>query len=83
MQWRPVTPDVPSDDVLLWIGGRCVVGCLIQGITGSETWRVFMDSRTDDLLPWPSYWMPLPEAPPEMAVAASGLNRIEDSGQSR
>ncbi|MGZ8337149.1 MAG: DUF551 domain-containing protein [Allosphingosinicella sp.] len=63
MEWKPVTPDMPGHDVLLWAGGRCVVGCLVEGETQGRAWRVFMDTRNDELLPSPTHWMPLPHPP--------------------
>lgn len=63
MPWKQVAPDMPHHDVLLWVEGRCVIGCMVEGVRRGKVWRVFMDPRTDDLLPWPSYWMPLPGSP--------------------
>jgi hypothetical protein len=71
MDWKPVTPEVPHHDILLWADGRCVVGCLVEGVARGKTWRVFMDPRTDDLLPWPSWWTELPEPPQTREEAAT------------
>ena len=63
MEWTPITPDMPSHDVLLWVEGRCVIGFRLAGVTRGKSWSVFMDSRTDALLPEPSHWMALPGPP--------------------
>lgn len=62
-EWRPITPDLPPDELLVWSGGRAVVAVLVTGDTSEGPWREFMDSRTDDLIEWPSHWMPLPPPP--------------------
>ena len=63
MEWKPITPDMPSHDVLLWVEGRCVIGCRLDGVARGRGGWVFMDSRTDALLPEPSCWMALPGPP--------------------
>lgn len=62
-EWRPVTSDVPHEELLVWSGGRAVVAVLVAGEGPEGPWREFMDARTDDLIDWPTHWMPLPPAP--------------------
>lgn len=63
MEWRPIDTDLPREEVLLWTGGRCVVGVLVSGSSSEGDRSDFMDSWSDSILPWPSHWMPLPSPP--------------------
>jgi hypothetical protein len=61
--WTKVSTDIPAEEILIWSGGRCVVAVLVSGSDENGEWKEFMDARTDDLLEWPTHWMPLPGAP--------------------
>ncbi|AJP73890.1 hypothetical protein [Sphingomonas hengshuiensis] len=61
--WVPISRLPSFDAVLIWSDGRCVVASLVEGVDAGKRWRVFMDARNDDLLPWPTHWMALPLAP--------------------
>lgn len=55
--WLPVGDRFPDEPVLLWVDGRPMIGILVEGNSEGTPWRSFMDPHTDELLPWPSYWM--------------------------
>ncbi|MFL6858677.1 MAG: hypothetical protein ACJ8DZ_01270 [Allosphingosinicella sp.] len=54
---------MPDGEALVWTGGRAVVAILLPADEGSPR-PTFLDARTDDILEWPTHWMPLP-APPQ------------------
>jgi hypothetical protein len=63
-QWSPIEdPPPPGSAVLIWIDGAFAIAILVEGEDAGGHWRVFMDSRSDEILPWPSHWLPLPPAP--------------------
>jgi hypothetical protein len=64
MHWMPLGEDLPEGQVLVWTGGRPVVAIAMPADAGSPK-PTFLDARTDDILEWPSHWMPLPP-PPEI-----------------
>ncbi len=65
---EPATPWISTDlclpvgEVLVLTEGRYAVAVLLRGGDDPDDRGVFMDARSCDFLPWPSYWMPLPEA---------------------
>ena len=62
--WFPVEDAPPAGvPVLIWSGEAFAVAVLVQGEDAGGPWRVFMDARSDEILPWPSHWMRLPPAP--------------------
>lgn len=64
--WIPVAQCPPVGlEVLIWSNGACAIAVCVDGANEDGPWRVFMDARSDEILPWPSHWMPLPPAPPE------------------
>ncbi len=69
MQWKPISDDMPRTAVLLWAGGYCMVGCRVCGDPGESA--VFMDPRTDSILPTPSHWTELPRPPMPAGVEMS------------
>jgi hypothetical protein len=62
-QWNLTEELLPSQDALIWADGRYMVASFVDGIRDGKKWQVFMDTRTDDLLPWPTHWMSLPRSP--------------------
>ena len=64
MEWRPISFDLPHQEVLLWTAGRCAIGILVAD-AGAGGRNEFMDRWNDSLLPWPTHWMPLPDPPAE------------------
>ena len=62
-QWNLTDEILPAQDALIWAGGRYIVASFVDGIRDGKKWQVFMDARTDDLLPWPTHWMSLPKPP--------------------
>lgn len=62
--WSPIAVDPPAGTpVLIWIEQSCSVALLVEGSDAKGSWRVFMDPRSDEALPWPTHWMPLPQPP--------------------
>jgi hypothetical protein len=63
--WLKVRDDVPpGKDVLLWTGGKAVVGSLmIHSRPDGTTSANFMDVLGNEILPWPVYWMRIPPPP--------------------
>ena len=64
-EWMEVGDDLPEEeDVLVWSGGFAVVGSLLieRGPDGREV-RSFMDVLGNEILPWPTHWMRIPQPP--------------------
>ena len=69
--WMRVGEDVPEgEDVLVWSAGKAVVGSLLveRRPDGTES-RSFMDVLGNEILPWPTHWMRLPQPPQDRAAA--------------
>ncbi len=62
-EWSPASADMPSHEILIWSGGRAMVGVLVKGTDEKGDWQDFLEARTSEILPWPSHWCLLPEAP--------------------
>ena len=62
MGWQLVEGELPQGEVLVWSGGRRVVAQLIPADEHSPQ-PLCIDPRTDDILAWPTHWMPLPPLP--------------------
>ncbi len=64
--WIPVEQNPPvATPLLIWSNGACAVAVVVEGTDESGPWQVFMDARSDEILPWPSHWMQLPHPPLE------------------
>lgn len=47
-----------EEDLLVWSGGRAVVGSLLIDLRPDGTeFRSFMDVLGNEILAWPTYWM--------------------------
>jgi hypothetical protein len=72
--WISTDLCLPVGEVLVLAGDRYAVAVLLRGGDDTADRGVFMDARNCDFLPWPSHWMPLPEAerlsPSAMAMPA-------------
>src|SRR3546814_19122514 len=66
--WRPISYLPPKQEVLIWSGGRPVVGLLLSGTQDGKDWRDFIDPRTNDRLEWPTHWMMLPGSPTDRSI---------------
>ena len=62
MEWRLVGQELPLGEVLVWSGGRAVVARLYPA-SEDLAQPLCIDPRTDDILDWPTHWMPLPPPP--------------------
>jgi hypothetical protein len=74
--WISTDLCLPIGEVLILAEGRYAVAILLRGGDDPADRGVFMDARNCDFLPWPSHWMPLPEAerlPPSALVPPSGM----------
>ena len=63
--WMKVGNDLPAEeDILVWSGGVPVVGSLLleRKPDGTEA-RSLMDILGNEILPWPTHWMRIPEPP--------------------
>ena len=57
--------DLPAQEgILVWSGGMPVVGSLLvqRKPDGTET-RSLIDVLGNEILPWPTYWMRIPQPP--------------------
>jgi hypothetical protein len=63
--WRPISDRPPPEGISILIvsAGTCRIAILVVGDGPEGQWQAFMDPHTDELYPWPTHWMPLPEAP--------------------
>jgi len=63
-QWisSEISPPIGTP-VLIWCDGSCAVGIAVEGSDEDGPWRIFMNSRSDELLTSPTHWMPLPAGP--------------------
>lgn len=71
MHWIPTAKALPQGEALLWSGGHYRIGVLVSAQAGDPS-AAFMDSRSDELLAWPSHWCELP-APPQTSES-NGCN---------
>jgi hypothetical protein len=63
MTWHPVSRNVPEGEPILVYSGEQVVVALAFPADYYWPEMTFMDARTFEILPIPSYWMPLPDLP--------------------
>jgi len=62
--WMPIKTGPPAgEQLLIWVDGGCALAVMVEGSDSKGPWRVFMDPRSDEILPWPTHWMALPSAP--------------------
>jgi hypothetical protein len=65
MGWKRVSRDVPEGEpILVSYGDRAVVALAFPADYYCAE-MTFMDARTYEILPIPTHWMVLPEAPEE------------------
>ena len=61
MQWIAISERLPAGPALIYADGECHVAEIVGDSAGSSL--AFIDLHSSDLLPWPSHWMPCPQAP--------------------
>jgi hypothetical protein len=62
MKWQIVADELPREEVLVWSDGRAVVAEFIPADRKIPK-PLCINLRTEDILPWPTHWMPLPPPP--------------------
>ena len=71
LSWVTVGDDIPTGDVLGWTGGKAVVGSMLADRRADGTeFQSFMDVLGNEVLPWPTHWMRLPQ-PPQVSAASN------------
>jgi hypothetical protein len=62
--WMVVGSDTPAGQILGWTDGQAVVGSLlVERRADGTVSRSFMDVLGNEILPWPSHWMRVPQPP--------------------
>ncbi len=58
MEWHAIQDELPAGEVLIWSRGFCAIAVLVPEDKSGPA--AFMDARSELILPWPEYWMPVP-----------------------
>jgi hypothetical protein len=63
MDWQTLGQELPTGDVLVYSGSRIVVANVAELSFDGRSVKSCMDSLANEILEWPTHWMPLPPHP--------------------
>jgi hypothetical protein len=63
MDWQTLGQELPTGEVLVYSGSRIVVANVAEFSFDGRSVKSCMDSLANQILEWPTHWMPLPPHP--------------------